>query len=55
MPANSVKRKKRRRWFRRSGALRLSPAGEPSYEGVSDEDMDPFGHWASFAGNRFQA
>jgi hypothetical protein len=43
MPANSMKRKKRRRCFRRSGALRLSPAGEVSDKGVSDEDMDPFG------------
>src|SRR5665213_2807017 len=55
MPANSMKRKKRRRCFRRSGALRLSPAGEMSDKGVSDEDMDPFGRRASLAGDRSQA
>jgi hypothetical protein len=50
-----MKRKKRRRCFRRSGALRLSPAGELSGKSVSDEDMDPFGCRAGLAGDRSQA
>jgi hypothetical protein len=55
MPANTMKSKKRRRCWRRSGALRLSPAGELLDKGVSDEDMDPFGRGQSLAGDPSQA